>query len=128
MDPTHNNRKSGPNDEMFKNEALMTYAKENGSFSHITVWQVLRKSIKWHPVTKLQISKRTKTSSSGKYMTTQSDSTGRCFINLNESDDEVEMELPPPSPQTIGVDGTVRAGITCVDGIEALPTLVSDEE
>ncbi|KAD0221955.1 hypothetical protein E3N88_44602 [Mikania micrantha] len=41
-----------------------------------------------------------KTSSSGKYKTTQSDSTGRCFVNLNELDEEVEMDMPPPtSPQ-----------------------------
>ncbi|KAL8269030.1 hypothetical protein R6Q59_002828 [Mikania micrantha] len=39
----------------------------------------------------------TKTSSSGKYTTTQSDSTGRCFVNLNESDEEVEMDMPPPT-------------------------------
>ncbi|KAL8224336.1 hypothetical protein R6Q57_019811, partial [Mikania cordata] len=30
-----NNRKSGENDETVMNEALMTYARENGSFSHI---------------------------------------------------------------------------------------------
>ncbi|KAL8238145.1 hypothetical protein R6Q59_019226 [Mikania micrantha] len=48
----------------------------------------------------LQTLKRTKTSSSGKYTTTQSDSTGRCFVNLNESDEEIEMDMPPPtSPQ-----------------------------
>ncbi|KAL8249086.1 hypothetical protein R6Q59_005954 [Mikania micrantha] len=59
----------------------------------------MRKSTKWHPVPKLQTSKRTKTSSR-KYTTTQSDSTGRCFVNLNESDEEVEMDMPPPtSPQ-----------------------------
>ncbi|KAL8254582.1 hypothetical protein R6Q59_032803 [Mikania micrantha] len=46
----------------------------------------------------LQTSKRTKTSSSRKYTTTQSDSTGRCFLNLNESDEEVEMDMPPSSP------------------------------
>ncbi|KAL8248792.1 hypothetical protein R6Q59_005660 [Mikania micrantha] len=52
------------------------------------------------PDVDLQTSKRTKTSSSGKYTTTQSDSTGRCFVNLNESDEEVEMDMPPPtSPQ-----------------------------
>ncbi|KAD3069176.1 hypothetical protein E3N88_37056 [Mikania micrantha] len=60
----------------------------------------MRKSTKWHPVPKLQTSKRTKTTSSGKYTTPQSDSTGRCFVNLNESDEEVEMDMPPPtSPQ-----------------------------
>ncbi|KAL8243191.1 hypothetical protein R6Q59_009449 [Mikania micrantha] len=32
----HNNRKSGENDESVMNEALMAYARENGSFSHIT--------------------------------------------------------------------------------------------
>ncbi|KAL8192290.1 hypothetical protein R6Q57_027957 [Mikania cordata] len=37
------------------------------------------------------------TSSSRKYTTTQSDSTGRCFVNLNESDEEVEMDMPPPT-------------------------------
>ncbi|KAL8239209.1 hypothetical protein R6Q59_015776 [Mikania micrantha] len=78
----------------------MTYARENGPLTHIAAWQVMRKSTKWHPVPKLQTSKRTKTSSSGKYTTTQSDSTGRCFVNLNESDEEVEMDMPPPtSPQ-----------------------------
>ncbi|KAL8237835.1 hypothetical protein R6Q59_018916 [Mikania micrantha] len=96
----HNNRKSGENDESVMNEALMAYARENGPFAHIASWQVMRKSTKWHPVPKLQTSKRTKTSSSGKYTTTQSDSTGRCFVNLNESDEEVEMDMPPPtSPQ-----------------------------
>ncbi|KAL8256528.1 hypothetical protein R6Q59_031595 [Mikania micrantha] len=96
----HNNRKSGENDESVMNEALMTYARENGPFNLIAAWQVMRKSTKWHPVPKLQTSKRTKTSSSGKYTTTQSDSTGRCFVNLNESDEEVEMDMPPPtSPQ-----------------------------
>ncbi|KAL8217650.1 hypothetical protein R6Q57_021023 [Mikania cordata] len=56
--------------------------------------------IKWTESEELQTSKRTKTSSSGKYTTTQSDSTGRCFVNLNESDEEVEMDMPPPtSPQ-----------------------------
>ncbi|KAL8257181.1 hypothetical protein R6Q59_029222 [Mikania micrantha] len=96
----HNNRKSGENDESVINESLMTYARENGSFSHIAAWQVMIKSTKWHPVPKLQTSKRTKTSSSGKYTTTQSDSTGRCFVNLNESDEDVEMDMPPPnSPQ-----------------------------
>ncbi|KAL8214509.1 hypothetical protein R6Q57_003958 [Mikania cordata] len=45
----------------------------------------------------LQTSKRTKTSSSGKYTATQSDSTGRCFVNLNESDEEVKMDIPPPT-------------------------------
>ncbi|KAL8241002.1 hypothetical protein R6Q59_014357 [Mikania micrantha] len=96
----HNNRKSGENDESVMNEALMTYARENGPFNHIAAWQVMRKSTKWHPVPKLQTSKRTKTSSSSKYTTTQSDSTGRCFVNLNESDEEVEMDMPPPtSPQ-----------------------------
>ncbi|KAL8252468.1 hypothetical protein R6Q59_036161 [Mikania micrantha] len=80
-----NNRKSGENDESVMNEALMTYERENGPFGHIAPWQVMRKSIKWHPVPKLQTSKRTKTSSSGKYMTTQSDSTGRCFVNLNDN-------------------------------------------
>ncbi|KAL8200428.1 hypothetical protein R6Q57_011767 [Mikania cordata] len=58
---------------------------------------VMRKSTKWHPIPKLQTSKRMKTSSSGKYTTTQSDSTGRCFVNLNESDEEVEMDRPPPT-------------------------------
>ncbi|KAL8239165.1 hypothetical protein R6Q59_015732 [Mikania micrantha] len=82
------------------NESLMTYARENGSFGHTAAWQVIRKSTKWHPVPKLQTSKRTTTSSSEKYTTTQSDSTGRCFVNLNESDEEVEMDMPPPtSPQ-----------------------------
>ncbi|KAL8233659.1 hypothetical protein R6Q59_019759 [Mikania micrantha] len=58
----------------------------------------LRKPNRLHRV--LQTLKRTKTSSSGKYTTTQSDSTGRCFVNLNESDEEVEMDMPPPtSPQ-----------------------------
>ncbi|KAL8189680.1 hypothetical protein R6Q57_029246 [Mikania cordata] len=89
----HNNRKSGENDDSVMNKSLMTYARENGPF-------VMRKSTKWHPVPKLQTSKRTKTSSSGKYTITQSDSTGRCFVNLNESDEEVEMDMPPPtSPQ-----------------------------
>ncbi|KAL8257996.1 hypothetical protein R6Q59_030037 [Mikania micrantha] len=96
----HNNRKSGENDESIMNEALMAYARENGSFAHIAPWQVMRKSTKWHLVPKLQTSKRTKTSSFGKYTTTQSDSTGQCFVNLNESDEEVEMDMPPPtSPQ-----------------------------
>ncbi|KAL8233759.1 hypothetical protein R6Q59_019859 [Mikania micrantha] len=82
------------------NEALMTYARENGLFSHIVAWQVIRKSTNWHLAPKLQTSKRTKTSSSGKYTTTQSDSTDRCFVKLNESDEEVEMDMPPPpSPQ-----------------------------
>ncbi|KAL8204956.1 hypothetical protein R6Q57_010579 [Mikania cordata] len=31
----HHNRKSGENDETIMNEALMTYARANGSFSHI---------------------------------------------------------------------------------------------
>ncbi|KAL8250694.1 hypothetical protein R6Q59_034387 [Mikania micrantha] len=31
----HNNRKSGENDESVMNEALITYARENGSFPHI---------------------------------------------------------------------------------------------
>ncbi|KAL8237847.1 hypothetical protein R6Q59_018928 [Mikania micrantha] len=74
----HNSRKSGENDET-----------------------VVRKSTKWHHVPQLQTSKRTKTSLSGKYTTTQSDSTGRFFLNLNESDKEVEMDLPPPSPQRL---------------------------
>ncbi|KAL8259341.1 hypothetical protein R6Q59_027294 [Mikania micrantha] len=86
----HNNRKSG----------VDAYARENGPFAHIASWQVMRKSTKWHPVPKLQTSKRTKTLSSGKYTTTQSDSTGRCFVNLNELDEEVEMDMPPStSPQ-----------------------------
>ncbi|KAL8246416.1 hypothetical protein R6Q59_007632 [Mikania micrantha] len=72
----HNNRKNDENDETVKNEALMTYARENESFFHIAVWQVMRKSTKWHTVPKLQTSKRTKMSSSGKYTTTQSDSIG----------------------------------------------------
>ncbi|KAD5318155.1 hypothetical protein E3N88_18101 [Mikania micrantha] len=96
----HNNHKSGENDESVMNETLMTYARENESFSHIAVWQVMRKSTKWHPVPKLAASKRTKTSSFGKYVNTQSDSTGRCFVNLIESDEEVEMDMPlPPSPK-----------------------------
>ncbi|KAL8249958.1 hypothetical protein R6Q59_006826 [Mikania micrantha] len=58
------------------------------------------KAPKWHPVPKLQTLKRTKTSSSGKYTTSQSDSTGQSFVNLNESDEEVETDMPPPpSPQ-----------------------------
>ncbi|KAL8242165.1 hypothetical protein R6Q59_012467 [Mikania micrantha] len=81
------------------NKSLMTYARENMSFSHIAAWNVMRKSTKWHPVPKLQTSKRTKTLSSGKYTTTQSDTTDRCFLNLNESDKEVEMDMPPLSPQ-----------------------------
>ncbi|KAD3337408.1 hypothetical protein E3N88_32928 [Mikania micrantha] len=90
----------GENDESVMNESLMAYARENGPFGHIAPWQAMRKSTKWHPVPKLQTSTRTKTSSSGKYTTTQSDSTGRCFVNLNESDEEVEMDMPPPtSPQ-----------------------------
>ncbi|KAL8256937.1 hypothetical protein R6Q59_028978 [Mikania micrantha] len=93
----HNNRKSGENDESVMNEALMAYARENGPFAHIAPWQVMWKSTKWHPVPKLQTSKRMKTSSSGKYTTTQSDSTGRCFVNLNESDEEVEIDMPPPT-------------------------------
>ncbi|KAL8266138.1 hypothetical protein R6Q59_003482 [Mikania micrantha] len=40
---------------------------------------------------------QTKTPSSGKYTTTQSDPTGRCFVNLNVSDEEVEMDMPPPT-------------------------------
>ncbi|KAL8217142.1 hypothetical protein R6Q57_023979 [Mikania cordata] len=60
----------------------------------------LASSRRRHRRKELQISKRTKTSSSGKYTTTQSDSTGRCFVNLNESDEEVEMNMPQPtSPQ-----------------------------
>ncbi|KAL8226645.1 hypothetical protein R6Q57_016477 [Mikania cordata] len=98
----HNNRKSGENEESVMNGSLMTYAREIGPFGHIVAWQVMRKSTKWHPVPKLQTLKRTKTSSSGKYTTTQSDSTGRCFVNLNESDEEVEMDMPPPtSPQRL---------------------------
>ncbi|KAL8197827.1 hypothetical protein R6Q57_030203 [Mikania cordata] len=31
----HNNRKSDENDETVMNEALTTYARENGSYSHI---------------------------------------------------------------------------------------------
>ncbi|KAL8251458.1 hypothetical protein R6Q59_035151 [Mikania micrantha] len=93
----HNNCKSGENDESVMNEALMTYARENGPFSHIAAWKIMRKSTKCHPVPKLQTSKRTKTSSSGKYTTTQSDSTDRSFVNLNESDEEVEMDMPPPT-------------------------------
>ncbi|KAL8232612.1 hypothetical protein R6Q57_002390 [Mikania cordata] len=42
----HNNRKSGENDEAVMNEALMAYARENGSFAHIAPWQVMRKSTK----------------------------------------------------------------------------------
>ncbi|KAL8226625.1 hypothetical protein R6Q57_016457 [Mikania cordata] len=87
----HNNRKSGGVDDL---------CSRNWPFSHIVVWQVMRKSTKWHPVLKLQTSKRMKTSSFGEYTNPQSDSTGRCFVNLNESDEEVEMEMPPPpSPQ-----------------------------
>ncbi|KAL8246442.1 hypothetical protein R6Q59_007658 [Mikania micrantha] len=82
------------------NEALITYARENRPFSHIAACQVMRKSTKWHPVPKLQTSKRTKTSLSGKCTNTQSDSTGRCFVNLNDSNEEVEMDmLLPPSSQ-----------------------------
>ncbi|KAL8233600.1 hypothetical protein R6Q59_019700 [Mikania micrantha] len=93
----HNNHKSGENDESVMNEVLMTYARENGPFPHIEPWQVIRKSTKCYPVPKLQTSKRTKTSSSGKYTTTQSFSTSRCFVNLNESDEKVEMDMPPPT-------------------------------
>ncbi|KAL8240680.1 hypothetical protein R6Q59_014035 [Mikania micrantha] len=95
----HNNRKNGENDEMVMNNALMTYVRESRPFSHIAASQVMRKSKKLYPVPKLQTSKRSKTSSSGKYTTTQSDSTDRCFLNLNESDEEVKMDIPPPSPQ-----------------------------
>ncbi|KAL8249605.1 hypothetical protein R6Q59_006473 [Mikania micrantha] len=91
---------TGENDETVMNEALMAYALEYESFSHIATWQVMRKLTKWHLIPKLQTLKRTKTSLSGKYTTTQSDSTGRCFVNLHESDEEVEMDMPPlPSPQ-----------------------------
>ncbi|KAL8256425.1 hypothetical protein R6Q59_031492 [Mikania micrantha] len=84
---------------MVMNESLRTYAKENGSFYHIAAWKVMRKSTKWHPVPKFKTLKRTKTSWSGKYMTSQSDSNDQYFLNLNESDEEVEMNMPPPSPQ-----------------------------
>ncbi|KAL8214484.1 hypothetical protein R6Q57_003933 [Mikania cordata] len=72
----HNNHKSDENDESVMNEALMAYARENMSLAHIASWQVMWKSTKWNPFPKLQTSKRTKMSSSGKYRTTQSDSTG----------------------------------------------------
>ncbi|KAL8217678.1 hypothetical protein R6Q57_021051 [Mikania cordata] len=62
----HKNRKSDENYETGMNEMMMNYARENGSFSHIAAWQVMKKSTKWHLVPKLQTSKRTKTSSSGK--------------------------------------------------------------
>ncbi|KAL8262638.1 hypothetical protein R6Q59_023987 [Mikania micrantha] len=94
-----NNRKNGENDETVMNEVLMTYARENRAFFHITVCQVMRKSTIWHPVPKLQTSKQTKTSLSDKYTTIQSEFIGRCFLDLNESDEEVEMDMPPPSPE-----------------------------
>ncbi|KAD3068226.1 hypothetical protein E3N88_36106 [Mikania micrantha] len=37
----HNNGKSDEDDETVMNEALMTYVRENGSFSHIAAWQVV---------------------------------------------------------------------------------------
>ncbi|KAL8205220.1 hypothetical protein R6Q57_008771 [Mikania cordata] len=52
--------------------------------------------------------RRKETSSSGKYTTTQSDSTGRCFVNLNGSDEEVEMDMPPPTSPNVRPVETTR--------------------
>ncbi|KAL8189170.1 hypothetical protein R6Q57_028736 [Mikania cordata] len=78
-----------------------SYRKNDMIFGKWRDLQLMRTSTKWHPIPKLQTSKRMKTSLSGKYTITQSDYTGRCFVNLNESDEEVEMDMPPPSPQRL---------------------------
>ncbi|KAL8199841.1 hypothetical protein R6Q57_013409 [Mikania cordata] len=40
-------------------------------------------------------------------MTTEFDSTGRCLVDLNELDGEVEMNMPPSEPQRL-VDKLAR--------------------
>ncbi|XP_022024749.1 uncharacterized protein LOC110925089 [Helianthus annuus] len=130
------NRKSGQSDFDVYNYTMDEYFQEmNVMFSQRPVWEILKKSTKWHLVPLVvdgQLSKRTKTSSSQDV--SQGSSNARTGINLNNPDDEFDPdeELPRP-PGRNNKAGAKNKGIqfgdiavTFKEGIERLTTNLAE--